>query len=210
MLRITQRTLQRWRQDGAPREDQRPHAKRKPPAHKLSNEERQEIIETVNQSEYKSLPPSQIVPTLADKGIYLASESTFYRVLHEHNLQHHRGRSAKPVSKPITTHYAIAPNQVWMWDISWLLGPAKGLFYYLYLILDLYSRKIVGWEIWDEESAEYASHLVRRAVISEQCVVRNEPLVLHSDNGQSNERSDTVRNTVQPGHYAFKKQTTSQ
>lgn len=175
--------MQRWRKEGAPNEDQRPHAKRKPPAHKLSDEERKQIVKVSNQPEYKSLPPSQIVPRLADEGVYLASESTFYRVLHEHNLQHHRGRSSKPVSKPITTHYAIAPNQVWMWDISWLPGPAKGLFYYLYLILDLYSRKIVGSEIWNEESAEHASHLVRRTVISEQCVVRSEPLVLHSDNG---------------------------
>lgn len=175
--------MQRWRKEGGPREDQRPHAKRKPPAHKLSDEERQQIVNISNQPKYKSLPPSQIVPRLADEGVYLASESTFYRVLHEHNLQHHRGRSAKPVSKPITTHYAVSPNQVWMWDISWLLGPAKGLFYYLYLILDLYSRKIVGWEIWDEESAEYASQLVRRSILSEQCVVRKEPLVLHSDNG---------------------------
>lgn len=182
-LNLTQRTLQRWRKAGALSEDQRPHANRKSPAHKLSDEEKQQIIKVVNKPEYKSLPPSQIVPRLADEGIYLASESTFYRVMHEQKLQHHRGRSTKPVSKPLTSHRATEPNQIWMWDITWLPGAVKGLFYYLYLILDLYSRKIVGWEIWKEESAEYASQLIRRTVLSEQCVVRKKPLVLHSDNG---------------------------
>ncbi|WP_397378583.1 IS3 family transposase [Paenibacillus sp. YYML68] len=180
---LTQRTLQRWRKEGAPQEDQRPHAVRPAPSHKLSEVERQQIIEVVNQPAYKSLPPSQIVPRLADEGVYMASESTFYRVMHAHGQQHHRGRSKKPVSKPLTSHCAVAANQVWMWDITWLPGPVKGLFYYLYLILDLFSRKIVGWEVWNEESAEHASTLVRRTVLSEQCVVRKEPLVLHSDNG---------------------------
>lgn len=182
-LGITQRTLQRWRRGDQTREDQRPHAKRKAPSNKLSASEQQQIIEVINQPEYKSLPPSQIVPRLADEGTYIASESTFYRVMHKHQLQHHRGRSRKPTSKPVTSHCATKPNQVWMWDITWLPGPVKGLFFYLYLILDLYSRKIVGWEIWNEESAEYASRLVRRAVLAEQCAIREEPLILHSDNG---------------------------
>lgn len=70
-----------------------------------------------------------------------------------------------------------------MWDISWLPGPVRGIFFYLYFIVDLYSRKIVGWEVWPEESAENASVLIRRAMISEQCILRKKPLVLHSDNG---------------------------
>lgn len=103
--------------------------------------------------------------------------------MHKHNQQHHRGRSKKRTPKPITSHAATGPNEVWMWDITWLPGPVKGVFFYLYLILDLYSRKIVGWEIWEEESAERASQLIRRTVIREQCVIRQHPLVLHSDNG---------------------------
>jgi len=70
-----------------------------------------------------------------------------------------------------------------MWDITWLPGPAKGIYFYLYLILDLFSRKVVAWEIWLEESAENASILVRRGVLSEQCVLSRQPFVLHSDNG---------------------------
>lgn len=181
-LGLTQRTLQRWRQSKT-REDGRPHAKRPEPAHKLSAQEQQQILEVIHQPEFQSLPPSQIVPRLADQGKYLASESSFYRVMHNHNQQQHRGRSKKRTVKPPTSHRATGANQVWMWDITWLPGPVKGLFFYLYLVLDLYSRKIVGWEIWEEESAEHASQLIRKTVLSEQCIIRQQPLVLHSDNG---------------------------
>jgi putative transposase len=70
-----------------------------------------------------------------------------------------------------------------MWDITWLPGPARGIYFYLYLIIDLFSRKIIAWEIWAEESAQNASILVRRAVLSEQLASSSKPLVLHSDNG---------------------------
>ena len=119
-LGISQRTLQRWRSELTPLEDQRPFAERQAPQNKLSELEKETIVKTANQPEYKSLPPSQIVPRLADQGIYIASESTFYRVLKENDMQHHRGRSKKPSSKPISTHRATGPNQVWMWDITWL------------------------------------------------------------------------------------------
>ncbi|MGO1357157.1 IS3 family transposase [Alkalibacterium gilvum] len=129
------------------------------------------------------MPPSQIVPMLADEGIYIASESTFYRVLHKYDEQHHRGRSQEPVKRPISTHEATAPNQVYVWDITYLNGPIKGRHYYLYMISDIFSRKIVAWEVWEEESADHASELITKAVISEKLTTRNYPLVLHSDNG---------------------------
>jgi putative transposase len=182
-LNITLRTFQRWKSDSSPKEDQRPVVRRKAPMNKLTADERKEVIQTVNQPAFQSLPPSQIVPILADRGIYVASESTFYRILREHKLQHHRGKSRKPSHHPITTHCATGPNEVWMWDITWLPAGVKGMFFYLYMILDLYSRKIVGWEIWQEESAANASQLVHRTMINETCFVRTKPLVLHSDNG---------------------------
>ena len=182
-LEISQRTLQRWRSDATPLEDQRPYASRSTPRNKLSEEEIQIIVEMTSQKEFQSLPPSQIVPILADRGIYLGSESSFYRILRRKNMQHHRGRSKKPSSRPISTHCATGPNAVWMWDITWLPGPAKGIYFYLYLIMDLYSRKIVAWEIWLEESAENASILVRRGVMAEHRTAVSEPLILHSDNG---------------------------
>lgn len=198
-LGISQRTLQRWRSYLSPDEDQRPFAQRPEPKNKLSQDEKQEILDIVNQPEFKSLPPSQIVPQLADQGIYLASESTFYRVLKENNMQHHRGRSKKPCAKPISTHCSTGPNQVWMWDITWLPGPAKGIYFYLYMILDLYSRKIVGWDIWPEESAENASVLVRRAILSEQRISHLNPLVLHSDNGSPMKGASLLETLYQLG-----------
>ena len=147
----------------------------------MSQEEKEEIITIVKQEEYADLPPTQIVPKLADKGTYIASESTFYRVLREEKMQNHRGRSQRPERRMPESHLAIAPNQVWTWDITLLGGPVKGLFYRLYLILDLFSRKVVGWEVWETEEAKHAETLVKKAVISEK--IKGEPLVLHSDNG---------------------------
>lgn len=199
-LGISQRTLQRWRSDRTPPDDQRPITKRPVPHNKLSNEEREAIVHTSNQPEFKSLPPSQIVPRLADDGVYIASESTFYRVLKENDMQHHRGRSKKPVPKPISTHCATGPNQVWMWDISWLPGPVKGIYFYLYLILDLFSRKIVAWDIWLEESAQHASSLVRRAMLAEQHTSSaTKPLVLHSDNGSPMKGASLLETLYQLG-----------
>lgn len=109
---ISVRTLQRWCKDGAPEADQRPSAQRPEPANRLTEAENKEILEIVNQPAFQSLPPSQIVPLLADQGIYIASESTFYRVMHEAGEQNHRGRSKAPSSRPKSTHCATAPNQV--------------------------------------------------------------------------------------------------
>ncbi len=129
------------------------------------------------------MPPCQIVPTLADRGEYIASESTFYRVLHEEKMQNHRGRSQEPYKHARPTSYcATGPNQVWTWDITYLNGPIKGIFYYLYLIIDLFSRDIVGWEVWEEQTAEHASELIKRACLK-QGRLSTMPLVLHSDNG---------------------------
>jgi transposase InsO family protein len=116
----------------------------------LSKAERDNILVTVNSEDFKSLPPNHIVPKLADDGVYLPCESTDYRVLHEEKLQNARGRSQIKERKAPTTHCATGPNQVWCWDITWLPAPAKGLHFYLYLILDIFIRKIVGWEIHDE------------------------------------------------------------
>ena len=183
---ISSRTLNRWKKSAAVDGDyidQRTTCERKPPSNKLTEFEEHQILNIVHNPKYSSLPPSQIVPMLADEGIYIASESTFYRVLHKYDEQHHRGRSQEPVKRPISTHEATAPNQVYVWDITYLNGPIKGRHYYLYMISDIFSRKIVAWEVWEEESADHASELITKAVISEKLTTRNYPLVLHSDNG---------------------------
>lgn len=180
-VNISVRTYERWVSEGGIKEDQRPKVQRREPKNKLTPQEKTEILEVVKKEEFADLPPTQIVPKLADQSIYLASESTFYRVLREQNMQNHRGRSKKPERRIPESHLATSPNQVWTWDITWLKGPVKGLFYRLYMIIDLFSRKVVGWEIWKSEEAKYAEELIKRTVVSEK--IQGRPLVLHSDNG---------------------------
>ena len=184
-LGVNERTYYRWiqlKKETGSYDDLRPKTERKEPANKLSPEERKTIIETVNKPKYASMPPCELVPALADEGIYIGSESTIYRILREEKMQNHRGRSEAPKRNHPTTYSADAPNQVWMWDITYLNGPHRGMFYYLYLFSDLYDRNIVGWEVFETESAEHASELIRRTCLKQQRL-SVEPLVLHSDNG---------------------------
>ena len=180
-LGICVRTCQRWTKDGVVKSDGRLEAARPKPRNQLTPKERARVLAVINSDIYKDLPPSQIVPALADKGEYIASESSFYRIMHDDKQQQHRGRSKVPERRPISTHEATAANQVWCWDITWLPGPVRGVYYYLYLILDIYSRKVVGWEVHEEESSENASRLVSKAHLREG--IGDSPLVLHSDNG---------------------------
>lgn len=181
VLGIDRRTYRRWHDEGEVCADARPQAQRPAPLNKLSDAERDAIVAACNTPEHASLPPSQIVPRLADAGQYLASESTFYRVLRDAQQLHRRGRARAPSKAAKPRHQATAPNRVWSWDITWCAGPVRGLFYYLYLILDIYSRKIVGWEVHDAESSELAADVVRKAVLREGLI--DQPLILHADNG---------------------------
>lgn len=180
---ISERTLKRWRSaDGRVTEDRRPDAERVEQPHKLTQAEELAILSACNQPQYRSSPPSQIVPSLADKGVYLASESSFYRVLKKHQQQNYRGRMKPPRKVPEPTSFtATGPNQVWSWDISYCPSVVRGQHWYLYLIMDIYSRKIVAWEIHEAESGELARKLVERALLREGCW--HNPPVLHSDNG---------------------------
>ena len=192
---ISARTFRRRTQSGSVSADRRPLVRRPAPRNKLSDEERTEIISLCNSEEFASLPPSQIVPILADQGRYVASEASFYRVLRDHDQLRHRGRAKPPQRrKPPTSHCAAAPRQVWSWDVTWLPGPVMGSFFYLYVIIDIYSRKIVGWEVYAQENAENSAEMIRRAVIAENCLTR--PLVLHADNG-SPMKGATLKTTLE-------------
>lgn len=182
-MQISLRTYQRWSsRQGEIKADARPQAERPEPANKLSVQEKRQILEICNREEYSSLPPSQIVPALADQGTYIASEASFYRVLREADQLHRRGKAQAPrtVSKP-TGYKASAPNQVWSWDITYLATTIAGRFFRLYLVMDIYSRKIVGWEVHENETAEHASRLIRKACLAEG--IGEHALVLHADNG---------------------------
>jgi len=176
---LSERTWRRWQTSW---EDKRVSAVRPSPVNQLSEQEEQQILAVCHQPDYASLPPSQIVPALADKGIYLASESTFYRVLRRHGEVHRRGRQrAAQKATPATSWQASGPNEVWTWDITWVPSTVKGRWFYLYLVEDLYSRKIVGYEVHETESGEQAAALIQRTVLREGCW--QYPPVLHADNG---------------------------
>ena len=189
---IDRRTFRRWTV-GTVSEivaDGRPLAVRPTPGSKFTNEERARVLDACHEPRFADAPPSQIVPTLADEGIYIGSESTYYRVLHDANEQHARGRARKPSNKLPNTHRATGANQLWCWDVTFLASPTRGIFYYLYMIMDIWSRKIVGYEVYESETGELASELFDRTVLAEGC--RGKGLVIHADNGAP-QRSSTLR-----------------
>ncbi|AEF98572.1 Integrase catalytic region [Methylomonas methanica MC09] len=180
VLGLSPRTLQRWQAGETPGEDRRP--RQYTPAHALTEAERNHILAVANSAEFADLPPSQIVPRLADQGIYLGSESTIYRLLKAaRQLKHRRSeRPSQPRTKPKALS-ATAPNQLYSWDITYLAAAVKGQFYYLYLFLDIFSRQIVGWRVFEAESSQYASELLRDIVLREG--LQPGQVILHSDNG---------------------------
>ncbi len=161
--------------------DKRADAVRPTPAHKLTAQEKADIIEVCNRPENADKPPSQIVPAMLDQGEYIASESSFYRVLAEHGQNNHRGRSrGRQATVLPETYTASGPNQTWSWDVTYLPTRVIGQFYYLYMFVDIYSRKIIGYEVHDRECGELSSSLVERCMILEGFPYN---VVLHSDNG---------------------------
>lgn len=147
--------------------------------------ERHAVLQVANEARFADLlPPARIVPMLADEGVYLASESTVHRVLSEAGQATHRGRANAPTaSRPPNTHIATAPRQVWCWDMTYQPAAVAGRWFHLYLILDLYSRKIVGWEVHETDAAEHAAHLVRRTALAEGIAALADKSILHGDNG---------------------------
>ena len=182
---LSVRTLQRWKTEGGLlRDDGRPGAMRPKPSHALTAEERVKVLQIANEPRFAALPPARIVPMLADEGVYLASESTFARILRDHGQSVRRGREKPPTrSRPPSTHIASGPRQVWCWDMTYLPATTAGRWFHLYLILDLYSRKIVGWEVHETDAAEHAAHLVRRTALAEGIAALADKPVLHGDNG---------------------------
>ena len=181
VLGLSVRTIQRWQAGGEVSPDQR-LTRCVEPANKLSQVERRAILERANSAEFGHLPPSQIVPRLADRGEYLASESTFYRVLRANQQVRHRrvDRVSQKRHKPRAL-CATEPNQLYSWDITYLPAGTRGLFFYLYLFVDLFSRKIVGWQVYEEESSHLASDLMRDIARREHLAPGQ--VILHSDNG---------------------------
>jgi len=186
------RTVQRWLYSET-QQDQR-RGPQSAPSNKLTPVERAKIVAATTSPQYRGLSPSQIVPLLADKGLYLGSESTFYRVLRAEGLLHHRDNAKPAQSTRPEPLKATGPNQVWSWDITYMKGPIKGQFYYLYLFMDVWSRKIVGWRVEDRESSEMAASLMADICAKEG--IAPGQVSLHADNG-SPMKGSTMLATLQ-------------
>ena len=176
------RTVQRWREgEGQVRDDGRRERQWRPP-NKLTDAERAKVLSIANCPQFSALAPTQIVPILAERGEYVASESTFYRVLREAGQLTHRHASRAPTKRPCPKALrATAPNQVYTWDITYLPTTVKGQFLYLYLFMDLFSRKIVGWQVHEHECNKLAADIVLD--IARREGIEPQQLTLHADNG---------------------------
>ena len=177
---LDKRTYERWRnQRGG--EDRR-RGPNHEPRNKLSDAERKLLLMVLTSPMYRDLSPKQVVPLLAEAGRYIASESTAYRVLRAQGLAAHRepSRPRQPAARPKGLT-ATAPDEVWCWDITYLPAAVRGQFYYLYLVEDLFSRKIVGWEVHDVESMDMSAAFIAR--LQGRLGIKPGQVILHSDNG---------------------------
>jgi len=175
---ISLRTVQRW--EAGPETADARKGPRGKPANALSEAEKQRVLDVINRPEFADLSPRQIVPILAERGIYYCSESTVYRLLRERGQDAHRGKARPPRHSRPKALTATGPNQVWSWDITYLRTAVAGVFLYLYLVVDVYSRKIVGWTIHECESDDLAAEMMAGIVAIEQ---PTPGLTIHSDNG---------------------------
>ena len=182
---LATRTLRRWglmiQAQGFSR-DQRKGASRHV-MHRFSEEERRQVLSTVNDPRFADLTPNQIVAILSEEGAYVGSESTIYRIMRQEGLLHHRGRSRpprEPREPPMLEATGI--HQVLAWDITLLPGPVKGQFFYLYMVLDVWSRRILGVEVHERESGELAKHFFDR-VCRDEGISSGSSTILHADNG---------------------------
>jgi transposase InsO family protein len=178
LLGLSIRTIQRWEQNGL--SDNR-KGSRAVPCNKLTDQEKALIVRVLESPEFADSNPNQIVPKLADQGIYLGSESTMYRIIRALKMNKHRQSSLPAKKHSPEPLKAKGPNQLWSWDITYLPSRVRGHFFYLYMIMDLYSRKAVACQVYEYESGELAADLITDACIREN--ISREQVTLHSDNG---------------------------
>ena len=182
VIGVSARTIQRWK--GHPDSEDRRCGPRQRPGNALTAREQAQVLAVLTSPEYGHLSPKQLVPRLADEGRYLASESTMYRLKRRVGLADHRSPPLRAhVPRATTVHRAVRSNQVWSWDLTYLPTVIRGRFLRLYLVMDVWSRRIVGWDVHDDENADHAARLIQR--ICQESGVDPTGLVLHSDNGQA-------------------------
>lgn len=177
-LGITVRTIQNWRSKGL--RDKRKGSSHPTSKLALTPEEWDALYKEATSKRFADHTPEQIIATLAQEGVYIASTSSMYRVLRKRKAMGHRSESRKPSATRESTEITVTgPNQVWSWDITWLKTPVRGIFLYAYTVIDLYDRSIVGWCIETYESDELSMILFARITRDLKVV----PQILHADNG---------------------------
>jgi transposase InsO family protein len=179
IVELNIRTWQRWKKDDSLKDKRR--GPLTAPGNKFTEAERKRLLEVVNSAEFRNQSPNQIVPNLATQGDYIGSESTIYRTLREEKMLQHRNASRPNTHRKPPELHATQANQLWSWDITYLISNIRGKYFYLYLFLDVFSRKIVGFDVFDEQSAEHAAYVVSNAYMAEG--VREGQVNLHADNG---------------------------
>jgi putative transposase len=180
-LAVPRSSFYRSRQVPSPKVD--PPLPPKPSPRELSEEEQSVVRETLNSPRFRDQAPREVYATLLDEGRYLCSWRTMYRILEQNQeVRERRDQLRHPnYAKPELA--ATAPNQLWSWDITKLLGPTKWTYYYLYVIIDVFSRYVTGWLLADRESAALAEQLVRETCLKQG--ILPDQLTLHADRGSS-------------------------
>ena len=156
---------------------------RQRPPRALNNDERKQVKKILYSEQFADKSPYEVFATLLDEGRYVCSIRTMYRILEEDQASRERRNQLRHPNYHKPELLATAPNQVWSWDITKLLGPHKWTYYYLYVILDIYSRYVVGWMLAHREASDLATRLIRETM--EKQGVREDELTLHSDRGPS-------------------------
>lgn len=178
---LSKRTIERWlASDGGDDERRGP---RTVPLNKLSEHEEKRLLSVLTSPQYRDLSPRQVIPALAERGIYIASEATAYRLLHKHAMQTHRHSRRAPTTRRPDELVATAPNQVYCWDITYLKRNPLGSFFYLYLVTDIFSRRVVAARVYEAESDQHAAELFVQVQRRERLAPGQ--TVLHSDNGSA-------------------------
>jgi putative transposase len=170
----------RHRQSPPPR---RPVTERRPQPRALSQAERDTVRALLNSEHFVDKAPATVYHELLDEGIYVASVSSMYRILHAHGEVKERRRQAVHPARVKPELVVTKPNVCWSWDITKLHGPAKWSYFYLYVIIDIYSRYVVGWLIAERESATLAEKLLADTIAKQR--IDRDTLSIHADNGSS-------------------------
>lgn len=176
-IQICPRRLRRWRKT---EEDGRKGGYRAV-SQKLSEPEKDAIVAALQLPGIVDLPIKVAHATLLDQGVCLASPSTFVRVVNERGLQRKKG-TGKAGNAKRPELVATAPGQVWCWDITWLDAPLKGTYFYLYMAIDMFSRKVVAWEVFAKEDGALARDLFAQALEAEG--IPPGQIMIHADNGK--------------------------